>query len=82
MWWGAADHSAARTALCGGLHNLRHHALRRFGINATFAALGHLDDWGAAVRPSKRLFFSETAGNPSTDAQAMAMAMARVAAMA
>jgi len=64
---GAGGHIVASTALYGGSHNLLHFTLRRFGIETTFVPPGDLDAWRAAVRPSTRLFFGETVGNPGLD---------------
>jgi len=64
---GAGAHIVASTALYGGSQNLLHYTLRRFGIETTFVAPGDLDAWRAAVRPTTRLFFGETVGNPGLD---------------
>ena len=64
---GAGGHIVASSALYGGSHNLLHYTLRRFGIETTFVAPHDVDAWRRAVRPSTRLFFGETVGNPSMD---------------
>ncbi len=64
---GAGSHIVASTALYGGSHNLLHYTLRRFGIDTTFVKPGDLDAWRAAVRPTTKLFFGETVGNPGLD---------------
>ena len=64
---GAGGHIVASSALYGGSHNLLHYTLRRFGIETTFVQPGDIDGWRAAVRPSTRLFFGETVGNPGLD---------------
>ena len=64
---GAGSHIVASTALYGGSQNLLHYTLRRFGIETTFVKPGDIDGWRAAVRPSTRLFFGETVGNPGLD---------------
>ena len=64
---GAGAHIVASTALYGGSQNLLHYTLRRFGIETTFVKPGDIDGWRAAVRPSTRLFFGETVGNPGLD---------------
>ena len=64
---GAGSHIVASTALYGGSQNLLHYTLRRFGIETTFVKPGDLDAWRAAIRPSTRLLFGETVGNPGLD---------------
>jgi O-acetylhomoserine (thiol)-lyase len=64
---GAGGHIVASSALYGGSHNLLHYTLRRFGIETTFVQPGDIDGWRAAVRPTTRLFFGETVGNPGLD---------------
>ena len=64
---GAGGHIVASTALYGGSHNLLHYTLRRFGIETTFVPPGDPDAWRAAVRPTTRLFFGETVGNPGLE---------------
>jgi O-acetylhomoserine (thiol)-lyase len=64
---GAGSHIVASTALYGGSQNLLHYTLRRFGIDTTFVKPGDIDGWRAAVRPSTKLFFGETVGNPGLD---------------
>jgi O-acetylhomoserine (thiol)-lyase len=64
---GAGSHIVASTALYGGSHNLLHYTLSRFGIETTFVPPGDLDAWRRAIRPSTRLFFGETLGNPGLD---------------
>ena len=64
---GAGSHIVASTALYGGSQNLLHYTLRRFGIDTTFVKPGDIDGWRAAVRPTTRLFFGETVGNPGLD---------------
>ncbi|HOB67027.1 O-acetylhomoserine aminocarboxypropyltransferase [Ottowia sp.] len=64
---GAGGHIVASTALYGGSQNLLHYTMRRFGIETTFVKPGDLDAWRAAIRPSTRLLFGETVGNPGLD---------------
>jgi len=64
---GAGSHIVASTALYGGSQNLLHYTLRRFGIETSFVQPGDIDGWRAAVRPTTRLFFGETVGNPGLD---------------
>jgi O-acetylhomoserine (thiol)-lyase len=64
---GAGSHIVASTALYGGSQNLLHYTMRRFGIETTFVQPGDIDGWRAAVRPTTKLFFGETVGNPGLD---------------
>lgn len=64
---GAGAHIVASTALYGGSHNLLHYTLKRFGIETTFINPRDLDAWRAAIRPTTRLLFGETVGNPGLD---------------
>ncbi len=64
---GAGSHIVASTALYGGSQNLLHYTLRRFGIDTSFVRPGDIDGWRAAIRPTTRLFFGETVGNPGLD---------------
>jgi O-acetylhomoserine (thiol)-lyase len=64
---GAGSHIVASTALYGGSQNLLHYTLSRFGIETTFVKPGDIDGWRAAVRPTTKLFFGETVGNPGLD---------------
>jgi O-acetylhomoserine (thiol)-lyase len=64
---GAGSHIVASTALYGGSQNLLHYTLRRFGIETTFVKPGDIDGWRAAVRPTTKLLFGETVGNPGLD---------------
>ena len=64
---GAGAHIVASGALYGGSHNLLAYTLRRFGIETTFVAPRDLDAWRQAIRPTTRLLFGETLGNPGLD---------------
>jgi len=64
---GAGSHIVASSALYGGSHNLLHYTLARFGIETTFVKPGDIDGWRAAIRPSTKLLFGETLGNPGLD---------------
>ena len=64
---GAGSHIVASSALYGGSHNLLHYTLSRFGIDTTFVKPGDIDGWRAAIRPSTKLLFGETLGNPGLD---------------
>ena len=60
-------HIVASRALYGGSHNLLDYTLPRFGIETTFVDGRDLDQWRAAIRPTTRLLFGETLGNPGLD---------------
>jgi O-acetylhomoserine (thiol)-lyase len=75
---GAGGHIVASRSLYGGSHNLLDYTLPRFGIETTFVDPRDPDAWRAAVRPSTRLFFGETLGNPGLDV----LDIPRVAALA
>ncbi|MCA1245911.1 O-acetylhomoserine aminocarboxypropyltransferase [Massilia sp. MS-15] len=64
---GAGSHVVASRALYGGAHNLLHYTMRRFGIETTFVDPRDLDAWRAAIRPTTRLLFGESLGNPGLD---------------
>ena len=64
---GAGSHVVASAALYGGSHNLLAYTLSRFGVETTFVKPGDLDAWRAAIRPSTKLLFGETLGNPGLD---------------
>lgn len=64
---GAGDHIVASRALYGGSHNLLAYTLRRFGVETTFADARDIDAWRAAIRPTTKLLFGETLGNPGLD---------------
>src|SRR5213083_2667974 len=64
---GAGSHIVASRSLYGGSHNLLDFTLPRFGIETTFVDPRDLDAWRAALRPSTRLLFGETLGNPGLE---------------
>jgi len=64
---GAGSHIVASRALYGGSHNLLDYTLPRFGIETTFVDPRDIDAWRAAIRPTTRLLFGETLGNPGLD---------------
>jgi O-acetylhomoserine (thiol)-lyase len=64
---GAGAHIVASRSLYGGSHNLLDYTLPRFGIETTFVDPRNLDAWRAAIRPTTRLLFGETLGNPGLE---------------
>src|SRR5438046_9953878 len=75
---GAGSHIVASRSLYGGSPNLLDFTLPRFGIETTFVDPHALDAWRAAIRPSTRLLFGETLGNPGLEV----LDIPRVAALA
>jgi len=75
---GAGSHIVASRSLYGGSHNLLDFTLPRFGIETTFVDPRDLDAWQAAIRPTTRLLFGETLGNPGLEV----LDVPRVAALA
>ena len=75
---GAGSHIVASRSLYGGSHNLLDFTLPRFGIETTFVDPRDLDAWRAAIRPTTRLLFGETLGNPGLEV----LDIPRVAALA
>src|SRR6188508_1490987 len=64
---GSGGHIVASASIYGGSHNLLSYTLPRFGIETTFVPARDLDAWARAIRPTTRLLFGETVGNPSVD---------------
>ncbi len=63
----AGSHIVASNSLYGGSHNLLGYTLKRFGIETTFVAPGTAENFRKAIRPSTRLLFGETLGNPGLE---------------
>jgi O-acetylhomoserine (thiol)-lyase len=63
----AGSHIVSSRALYGGSHNLLHYTMRRFGIETTFVDPSDMNAWRQAIRPTTRLLFGETLGNPGLD---------------
>ena len=63
----AGCHIVASSSLYGGSHNLLGYTLKRFGLETTFVRPGDLEAWKRSIRPSTRLLFGETLGNPGLD---------------
>src|SRR6266567_3546196 len=64
---GAGSHIVASRSLYGGSHNLLEFTLPRFGVDTTFVDPRDLDAWRRAIRPTTRLLFGETLGNPGLE---------------
>src|SRR3970040_263309 len=63
----AGSHVVASSALYGGSHNLLGYTLKRFGIETTFVSPRDPENFRKAIRPSTRMLFGETLGNPGLD---------------
>jgi O-acetylhomoserine (thiol)-lyase len=63
----AGAHIVSSRSLYGGSHNLLDYTLPRFGIDTTFVDPRDLDAWRGAIRPTTRLLFGETLGNPGLE---------------
>jgi O-acetylhomoserine (thiol)-lyase len=63
----AGAHIVASRSLYGGSHNLLDYTLPRFGIETTFVDTRDIDAWRRAIRPTTRLLFGETLGNPGLE---------------
>ena len=64
----AGSHIVASPSLYGGTYNLLHYTLPKYGIEVSFVDdPDDLDQWRSAIRPTTRLFFGETLGNPKND---------------
>ena len=63
----AGDHIVASRSIYGGTHNLLAYTLPRFGIATTFVDPRDPAAFAAAIRPSTRLVFGETLGNPGLE---------------
>ncbi|MFZ6644104.1 O-acetylhomoserine aminocarboxypropyltransferase [Undibacterium sp. TJN25] len=64
---GAGSHIVASRALYGGSQNLLAYTMKRFGIETTFVDPRDLDAWRQAIRPTTKVLFGETLGNPGLD---------------
>jgi O-acetylhomoserine (thiol)-lyase len=58
------DHIVASSLLYGGTYSQLEVTLRRFGIDTSFVDPDNVDNFRAAMRPSTRLVYAETLGNP------------------
>lgn len=58
------DHVVASGALYGGTVTQLKHLLRKLSVELTFVNPDEPGEWHAALRPSTKLLFAETIGNP------------------
>ncbi len=76
----AGEHIVAATDIYGGTYRLLHRVVDRAGIQVSLAPSRDLDQLAAAIRPTTRLLWIETPGNPQmsiTDIRACAELAAR-----
>src|SRR5438477_12241536 len=58
------DHIVSSSALYGGTVTQLKHLSRKLSIDLTFVDPDDLDAWRAALRPSTKVLYAETIGNP------------------
>jgi O-acetylhomoserine (thiol)-lyase len=58
------DHVVASSALYGGTVNQLKHYFRKLSVELTFVDPDDLDAWRGAMKPSTKLLYAETIGNP------------------
>lgn len=63
----SGDHIVASTNLYGGTLNLFEHTLADQGLNVTFVDPNDLEGIRAAIKPTTKLLYAETLGNPNSD---------------
>jgi O-acetylhomoserine (thiol)-lyase len=61
---GAGDHIVAASTLYGGTINQFHYTFPRIGIQTTFVDPSDPENFRRAIRPSTKLIWGETLGNP------------------
>ncbi len=61
---GAGSHIVSSRALYGGTHNLLAYTMPRFGVETTFVDPRDPQAFAQGIRPSTKLVFAETVGNP------------------
>ncbi len=63
----AGDHVVATDTIYGGTYNLLKHTLSKYGIGTTFVNPDDYDALEAAIKPSTKLVYIETLGNPNSN---------------
>lgn len=64
----AGDHIVSSSSIYGGTYNLFKYTLAKLGIETTFVEdQDDPDEWRRAIRPTTKLFFAETIGNPKVN---------------
>ncbi len=61
---GAGDHIVASSRLYGGTYNQFNYTLPRIGIDVTFVDPTDIKGFEKAIRPSTKIIYGETLGNP------------------
>ena len=64
---GAGDHVVSANSLYGGTYNLFVHTLPRLGVEVELVDPVDPENFRRAVRPSTKLLYAETVGNPKLD---------------
>jgi len=64
---GAGDHIVSANSLYGGTYNLFVHTLPRFGIEIDLVDPLDPESFRRAIKPSTKLLYAETVGNPKLD---------------
>lgn len=63
----AGDHVVATKTIYGGTYNLLKHTLSRYGIESTFVDPDNYEELENAIKPSTKLVYIETLGNPNSN---------------
>ncbi len=63
----AGDHIVAANNLYGGSYNLIAHTLKRDGIDSSFVDIHDSESIQSAIRPTTKLIFIESLGNPNSE---------------
>jgi len=64
---GAGDHIVSANSLYGGTYNLFVHTLPRFGVEIDLVDPLDPESFRRAIKPSTKLLYAETVGNPKLD---------------
>ena len=64
---GAGDHVVSANSLYGGTYNLFVHTLPRFGLDVELVDPADPENFRRAIRPTTKLLYAETVGNPKLD---------------
>ena len=64
---GSGDTIVSACSLYGGTHTLFSHTLPRFGVEVDFVDPADPEDFRRALKPTTRLIYAETVGNPKLD---------------
>jgi O-acetylhomoserine (thiol)-lyase len=64
---GAGDHIVSANSLYGGTYNLFVHTLPRFGVEIDLVDPADPEDFRRAIKPTTKLLYAETVGNPKLD---------------